>query len=97
MSKHTPLSAHHFPDESPALLVNGHAPRAALMAAGDIRLQAVRDLLETVALAADDSQALGSRDARSVAWAAHLLTADALDLYQTAQVDTTPARTCWRD
>lgn len=87
MSQFTPLSAHHFPDESPAMLVNSHAPRAALMAAGDTRLQAVRDLLETVALAADDSPDLGSRDARSVAWAAHLLASDALDLYQTANTD----------
>lgn len=82
MNRLTPLFAHHFPDESPALLVNNDAPRGTLMAAGDARLQAARDLLETTALAADGSADMGSHEARSLAWAAHLLTSDALDLYQ---------------
>lgn len=81
MSQLTPVSSHHSRNAPPSvLMVNGDASYESLSSAADQRLSAASDLLETIAIAADESSSLSGRDMRSVAWAAHLLTSDALDL-----------------
>lgn len=73
-SAHSPLGNSH------ALLVNGEARYEVLSGAADLRLEAVSDLLETMALSASGASGLAGRDLHNVAWAAHLLTSDALEL-----------------
>lgn len=80
MTAFTPLSTHNPPGHTPVLLVNGEACYESLTSAADHRLSAASDLLETVALSASGQSGLSGCDLHNVAWAAHLLTSDALDL-----------------
>jgi hypothetical protein len=67
-------------------LVNGEASHESLTIAADHRLSAASDLLETMALSANESSGLSGCDLHNVAWAAHLLASDARDLLR-ASID----------
>lgn len=82
MTAFTPLSSHNPPGREPTLVINRAADYEQLTSAADDRLSAARDLLETAALSADSASGLSGIDLHNVAWAAHLLTSDALDLFR---------------
>lgn len=80
MTAFAPPSIYSPLGSSPVLLINGEASYEKLANAADHRLEAVSDLLETMALSASGASGLSGRDLHNVAWAAHLLASDALDL-----------------